>query len=94
MKHEQVTVSVLLAEGGEPKRLRRSRKWASAIALAAKELKKRKAAKFVTLELPRAPDVRSWIVVKNGIPYRCIYQYALWPLPAGWKGRVDVGFLR
>jgi hypothetical protein len=91
----QVTVSLLLAEGGDPKGFRRSRKWAAAFALAAKELKKRKAKKFVKLELPNANNdgLKAWHVVKNGIPYRCLYQYRIMPHPAGWNGRVDVGYI-
>lgn len=89
----QVTVSLLLAEGGSPKGFRRSRKWAAAIALAAQALKTRKASKFIELELPKGSEVVAWRVVKDGIPYRCLYMYALWPLPAGWKGRVDAGYV-
>ncbi len=60
--------------------------------MAEKELKRRKASKFVRLELPHIDTVKSWIVTKNGIPYRCCYQWGLWPLPGGWKARVDVGY--
>lgn len=72
MKHEQITVSVLLQDGGDPKTLRRSPLWSKAITVAAKELKKRKVSKFVRLELPSGTNngLKAWIVVQDGIPYR------------------------
>ncbi len=89
----QVTVSLLLAEGGDPKPLRRSPQWADAIALAAKLVKKRKATTFIKLPLERGEHLWSWTVVKDGVPYRCLYQYRTVPWPAGWNGRVDVGYV-
>jgi hypothetical protein len=94
-----VTEQQLTVNLGRPelkaKLSRRSRLWRRGMGVLMKHPKFKKAKRFGELPMPVAGIADGWYLRVNGISFRCLQAWVMFPLdggPPGFRARIDVRF--